>query len=158
MMRSPTASSATEVAREAVIASGRRTGTVTVTVTEAATESAAIAIAAATGTAAAAAPQTPRGLHAVIPAVIGAVDAGVGAGTVKIGPHVAIETGTTIAAAVMVDRDLDHQAADSTALETATIAGIIENAGSDEMMTETAAAVGPLAQIKMSAATLLRRS
>lgn len=146
--KSSTASPATEVAREAVIA----------TVTEAATESAVTVIAAATGIAAAAAPQTPRRPHAVIPAAIGVVGAGVGAGTATTVPHGATGTVTTIAVAAMVDRALGRQAAVSIALETATIGGTTGNAESDEMTTETAVAAAPLARIRMSAATLRRRS
>jgi len=129
-----------------------------VTVTAAATGSDATVTAAVTGIAAAAAPRTPRKPHAVIPAAIGAVGAEVGAGTAMIGPHDATETGITIAAAAKVDRALGPQAAVSTALETAMIGGIIGNAESDGMTTEIAVAAGPLARIKMSAATLHRRS
>lgn len=156
MTTSPTASPATEVAREAVIASGRKIETATVT--GAATESDVTVIAAVTGTAAAAAPQTPRGHHAVIPAATEAVGAAVGAGTATTDPRDATGTGTIIAVAAMAGRALGPRAAVSTALETATIGGIIGNAENDEMMTEIVVVVaGPLARIKTSA-TLLRRN
>lgn len=153
--KSPTASLATEAARRAVTASARKTEIVTGTV--AATESDVTVIAAATGIAAVAAPRMPRGPLAVMPAVIGAVGAGVRAGTARTGPHAATETVTIIAADAMVDRALGPRADVSTALETATIGGIIGNAESDETTTEIVVAAGHLARIRMLA-TLPRRS
>ena len=123
----------------------------------AATESDVTVIAAATGTAAAAVPQMPRGHLAVMLAVIGAVGAEARAGTVRTGPRAATETGTITAADATGDRALDPQADVSIALESAMIAGIIENAESAGMTTAIAVAAGRLARRKMPA-TLLRRS
>lgn len=151
--KSPTASLATEAARRAVTASARKTEIVTAV----ATESDVTVIAAVTGIAAVAAPQMPRRHLAVMPAAIGAVGAEVRAGTARIDPHAAKGTATIIAAGVMADRALGPQADVSTALETATIGGIIGNAESDEMTTEIAVAAGRLARIRMLA-TLPRHS
>lgn len=152
---SPTASLATEAARRAVIASAKKTGIVTATAV--ATESDVTVIAAVTGIAAVAAPQTLRGHLAVMPAAIGAVGAAVRAGTATIGHRAATETETTIAADGMGDRAPGHRADVFIALETAMIGGIIGNAESDGMTTETAVAAGRLARIRMPA-TLLRRN
>lgn len=153
--KSPTASLATEAARRVVIASATRKEIVTVTA--AATESDVTVIAAAIGIAAAVAPQMPRGHLAVMPAAIGAVGAGVRAGTVRIGHHAVTETGTTIAADDTVDRAPGPPADVSIALETATIGGIIENAVSDEMTIGIVVAAGRLVRTRIPA-TLLRRS